>query len=59
MWRVMKVTDGGIEEIGVADSGVWPGSILTIEAETYEVLLSEESDADGWVYVTHTLIPRA
>ena len=23
MWRVMNVTDGGIEEVGVTESGVW------------------------------------
>ncbi len=57
--RAMNVTDGAIEEVGVADFDVWPGTIHTIEAELYEVQLSECSDADGWVYVTHTSHPRS
>lgn len=59
MWKVMNVTDGAVEEIGVTDSGVWPGSILAIQAELYEVLDSEESDADGCVYVTDTSHPHS
>ena len=49
MWRVINVTDGAIEEVGITDTGFFPGSILAIEAELYEVLHAEGSDDDGCV----------
>jgi hypothetical protein len=55
MWKVINVTDGTVEEIGVADSGIiWPGSIIAIGDGQYEVLCTD----DGCAYVTDTTQPR-
>lgn len=54
MWKVINVTDGTVEEIAEIDRAVWPGSILAVETELYEVLCAEE----GCVYVTDTTHPR-
>ena len=55
MWKVINVTDGGVEEIGVADAGIWPGSIIAIGDGQYEVLCTD----DGYAYVTDTTHPRS
>ena len=59
MRKIVNVTDGTIEQIGVAESDSWPGDTISVDAELYEVVLSEESDGDGWVYVTDTTHPRS
>jgi hypothetical protein len=58
MWKVMKIANGEIEEIGTADFAAAPGTTLRIEGRQYEVLFHERTAEEGWVYVSLVSPPR-
>lgn len=58
MWKVMKIANGEIEEIGTADFAASPGTQVSIEGRQYEVLFHERTADDGWVYVSLVSSPR-
>lgn len=58
MWKVMRIAEGEIAEIGTADFAAAPGTQLTIDGRLYEVLFHERTTDDGWVYVSPVSSPR-
>jgi hypothetical protein len=57
-WKVMHVSSGKIEAIGLASGPEAPGAVLRIEDREYEVVFSESDRDAGWVYVTNLHLSR-
>jgi hypothetical protein len=58
MWKVMRIHNGKIKEIGIADFAASPGTQITIEDQQFKVLFHEKTDDAGWVYVAFVSSPR-
>jgi hypothetical protein len=64
VWKVMKISNGTMEEIGEASAAVQSFVTLLIAGHEYEVVMHEGAGAEGWIYVTpvsdpHWIAPKS